>query len=86
MIIFNGEQVFVTGVRSQYAQIHFAQAVGDSAVVEISDLRSTTIHELEDVLLNAPQVDVSGQKVLEAISDGELAEHDDFEALQDYVD
>jgi hypothetical protein len=74
MITFNDKQVLVTGVRAQYAQIHFAQALGTSAVVEIADLRSTTIQELEDVLLNAPQVDVSGQEVLEAESDGQLEE------------
>ena len=88
MITFNDKHVLVTGVRAQYAQIHFAEALGTSAVVEIADLRSATIQELEDVLLNAPQVDVSGQRVLEWEGDDlekEVAdrERDEWEGLAD---
>jgi len=81
MITFNNKQVLVTGVRTQYAQIHFAEALGTSAVVEIEDLRSTTLQELEDAVLNAPQVDVSGQKVLglESVGQARTEYSEEFE-------
>lgn len=63
MITFDNKQVLVTGVEAQYAQVHYAQAMGVSATVEISDLRATTIQELEDVLLNAPRVSLAGSEV-----------------------
>lgn len=62
MITFDNKQILVTGVEAQYAQIHYVQALGTS-VVEIEDLRATTIQELEDVLLNAPRVSLAGQEV-----------------------
>lgn len=63
MITFDNKQVLVTGIESQHAQIHYTKAMGVSATVEISDLRATTLQELEDALLNAPRVSLAGSQV-----------------------
>lgn len=74
MITFDNKQILVTGIEAQYAQIHYVQALGRSVVVEIGDLRATTIQELEDVLLNAPRVSLAGQEVQYPQSGRELAD------------